>query len=103
MKLDTERGMLTGYKACSDFLIDQVSKLFEQPAVLDTNAQEVLLAEVSPVFTRRISKLSNLCLIRMRLKKFCSIQILMLLQAQMVLRLFYTKNTGTCLVTIYFR
>ena len=51
LKLETENGLLVGHDACSDYLVDQVSKLLGQPAVLDSIAQETFLAEVAPVFT----------------------------------------------------
>ena len=48
LRLDTEEGLLAGHEAC---LIDQVTRLLGQPAVLDPIAQDQLLAEVVPVFT----------------------------------------------------
>ena len=51
LKLDTEDGVLVGHEACSDFLINRVTKLLGQPAVLDTSAQKIFLAKVSPVFS----------------------------------------------------
>ena len=51
LKLDTERGLITGHEACSDYLTDEVTRLLGQAAVLDPDAQHQLLAEVAPVFT----------------------------------------------------
>ena len=51
LQLDTEHGTLTGHSACSSYLEEEVAKLLLHPATLDTAAQEILLAEVEPVFT----------------------------------------------------
>ena len=51
LRLDTEEGLLAEHEACSEYLIDQVTRLLGQPAVLDPIAQDQLLAEVVPVFT----------------------------------------------------
>ena len=51
LKLDTEAGVLLGNEACSAYLVGQVAELLEHEAVLDHNAQAILLAEVTPVFT----------------------------------------------------
>ena len=49
LKLEIENGLLVGHDACSDYLVEQVSKLLGQLAVLHSIAQETLLAEVAPV------------------------------------------------------
>ena len=51
LKLDSERGILEGHKACAQYLEDSVAELLLHPAILDPQAQEVLLSEVEPVFT----------------------------------------------------
>ena len=53
LKLDTEEGVLVGHEACADFLMKQVIKLLGEPAILDSDAQKTLLAEVTPVFTEK--------------------------------------------------
>ena len=58
LKLDTEEGVLVGHDALSDYLMNQVIMLLSEPAVLDANAQETLLDEVTPqIKTMMISKL----------------------------------------------
>ena len=56
LKLDTKDGLLIGHEACSDFLVGQVIKLLGEPAVLDPDAQKILLSEVTPVFTEEDNK-----------------------------------------------
>ena len=51
LKLETDDGVLIGHEACSDFLVRQVTSLLGEPAKLDSAAQKILLAEVTPVFT----------------------------------------------------
>ena len=47
-KLQTDQGVPEGHDACSDYL---VANLLFNPAVLDADAQALLLSEVVPVFT----------------------------------------------------
>ena len=51
LKLETESGILEGHDAVAGYLEEQVAGLLLQPAVLDPEAQAVLLAEITPVFT----------------------------------------------------
>ena len=51
LKLNTEMGLLEGHTACSTYLQDIVRNLLANPAILDQECQEVLLAEVEPQFT----------------------------------------------------
>ena len=52
LKLSTEHGVLEGHEACSKYLENEVSNLLLHPAVLDEAAQDALLQEVRPVFTK---------------------------------------------------
>ena len=45
-----------GNEACSDYLVGQVFKLLSEPAELDVCAQNILLSEVTPVFTEDDNK-----------------------------------------------
>ena len=56
LKLDTETGLLQGHQACSEYLTNKITSLLEQPALLDPQAQAVLLAEVKPVFSEADNK-----------------------------------------------
>ena len=51
LKLETENGVLEEHSACAQYLESCVEKLLLQPAALSPAAQEVLLNEISPVFT----------------------------------------------------
>ena len=51
LKLETPTGSLEGHEACAEYLEKVVEDLLLNPAVLSQDAQEILLAEVSPVFT----------------------------------------------------
>ena len=44
--------MLEGHEACSEYLEDAVRELLSKPANLDSAAQNLLLNEVKPVFTK---------------------------------------------------
>ena len=46
-------GLLEGHTACSTYLQDTVRTLLANPAILDQECQEVLLAEVEPQFTEK--------------------------------------------------
>ena len=52
LKLLTDRGMIEGHEECASFLESTVEDLLLHQAQLDPLAQEVLLAEVVPVFTQ---------------------------------------------------
>ena len=56
LKLETEEGLIVGHEACSDYLVGQVFKLLSEPAELDVCAQNILLSEVTPVFTEDDNK-----------------------------------------------
>ena len=47
----TENGLIEGHEACANHLENLVANLLLEPAVLDQNAQELLLAELQPVVT----------------------------------------------------
>ena len=49
-------GRLEGHKACAEYLEGKVAELLLHPAVLDAEAQTILLAEISPVFTELDNK-----------------------------------------------
>ena len=51
LRLETEKGILEGHEACAQYLERSVGDLLLHPATLDAAAQEVLLSEVTPVFT----------------------------------------------------
>ena len=51
LKLETESGLLEGHDECSDYLEEKVRDLIGNPAHLDIATQEVLLAEVEPVYS----------------------------------------------------
>ena len=53
LKLNTEMGLLEGHTAFSTYLQDTVRTLLANPAILDQECQEVLLAEVEPQFTEK--------------------------------------------------
>ena len=57
LKLETEQGLLEGHTACADYLESSVEKLLLHPAVLNHDAQQVLLEEVVPVFTAEDNKM----------------------------------------------
>ena len=52
LKLQAEDNILEGHAACSNFLENSVAQLLLTPAALDPIAQDRLLAEVEPVFTK---------------------------------------------------
>ena len=52
LELETETGTLQGHDACSFYLEGEVVRLLLNPAALDPAAQEILLTEVEPVFTK---------------------------------------------------
>ena len=52
LELETETGTLQGHDACSSYLEGEVASLLLNPAALDPAAQDILLAEVEPVFTK---------------------------------------------------
>ena len=51
LQLMTDSGLIEGHAACASFLEGTVEDLLLHPAVLDSEAQQALLAEVDPVFT----------------------------------------------------
>ena len=51
LKLETASGTLVGHKACAEYLEKTVEDLLLHPAHLSDEAQNTLLAEVTPVFT----------------------------------------------------
>ena len=51
VKLQTDGGLLEGHVACSDYLQKAVSEILQQPAQLDTAAQQTLLSELEVQFT----------------------------------------------------
>ena len=53
LELETEAGLLRGHDACSAYLEKEVAKLLLNPANLDQAAQDILLAEVDPVFSKK--------------------------------------------------
>ena len=57
LQLETETGILEGHSACSSYLEGEVAKLLLNPAILDPASQEILLAEVEPVFTEEDNKM----------------------------------------------
>ena len=52
LKLKTETGVLEGHSACAEYLENAVSILLTSPANLDSKAQDQLLKEVKPVFSK---------------------------------------------------
>ena len=56
LKLDTPNGLLIGHEACSAYLQSQLAALLLHQAELDPSAQEILLAELEPVFTEDDNK-----------------------------------------------
>ena len=53
LKLQTESGLIEGHDKCVKYLEKAVSDLLTKPANLDLHAQEQLLKEVKPVFTKK--------------------------------------------------
>ena len=51
LELDTEEGIKKGHEECSLYLAKHVSMIIEQDIDLDPTAQEMLLDDVTPVFT----------------------------------------------------
>ena len=51
LKLQTEAGLITGHSACADYLEQTVEDLLLHPGQLDLVSQQILLDEVTPVFT----------------------------------------------------
>ena len=52
LKLKTENEVLLGHEACTKYLEDAVADILTKPANLDLEAQNLLLQEVKPVFTK---------------------------------------------------
>ena len=52
LKLKTEKGLLLGHEACTEYLEIAVAEILTKPAELDIEAQNILLKEVKPVFTK---------------------------------------------------
>ena len=50
-KLKTPTGIITGHRACSEFLCEEVRNLWENEALLNPASQEELLKEIEPSFT----------------------------------------------------
>ena len=57
LKLKTPNGDISGHKACSKFLSEEVRSLWENEVKLDEKAQEELLKEVEKSFTEEDNKL----------------------------------------------
>ena len=57
LELNTETGTLQGHETCSTYLENEVAKLLLNPATLDPAAQDILLAQVEPVFTEKDNKM----------------------------------------------
>ena len=57
LKLKTDKGLLEGHAACSEFLHESVANLLLHPVALDPLAQHALLAEVDEVFTEKDNEL----------------------------------------------
>ena len=55
-KLKTPAGIITGHRACSEFLCEEVRNLWENEALLNPASQEELLKEVEPSFTEEDNK-----------------------------------------------
>ena len=51
LKLLTESGIITGHDSCAEYLENMVEDLLSKPEVMDTEAQNILLAEVKAVVT----------------------------------------------------
>ena len=51
LKLLTESGIITGHDSCAEYLENMVEDLLSKPEVIDSEAQNILLAEVNPVIT----------------------------------------------------
>ena len=69
LKLETEQGILEGHGACSEYLQRKVAELLLHPAVLDNEAQAVLLAEVDPTFTEEDNKMLSAILTKEEVKE----------------------------------
>ena len=52
LKLQTENGLLLGHEACTEYLENAVDDILTKPANLNQAAQDSLLQEVKPVFTK---------------------------------------------------
>ena len=52
LKLQTEQGLLLGHDACTKYLEDAVADILTKPAELSQDAQNELLKEIKPVFTK---------------------------------------------------
>ena len=57
LRLQTDAGLLEGYRACAEYLEQSVASHLLQPAALDPMAQQVLLADVKVVFTEQDNKM----------------------------------------------
>ena len=51
LKLETSTGLLEGHSKCAEFLEGLVADILLNPAVRDHHAEQLLLEEISPVFT----------------------------------------------------
>ena len=59
LKLETEQGLIEGHKDCSAYLEAQVSELLLNPAILNSDAQGILLEVVEQVFTEADNTMMN--------------------------------------------
>ena len=59
LRLETEHGLIEGHKDCSAYLEAQVAELLLNPAVLNSEAQGILLEEVEQVFTEADNTMMN--------------------------------------------
>ena len=57
LRLQSDNGIIEGHEACANLLEKSVEDLLLNPADLDQEAQEALLAEVVPVFTEEDNKM----------------------------------------------
>ena len=56
LKLETASGTLEGHTACAEYLEKTIEDLLLHPAQLNQPAQDILLAEVTPVFSEADSR-----------------------------------------------
>ena len=57
LKLETDAGLVEGHRNCSNYLQNAMADLLENPAVLDSAAQDLLLAGVEKCFTEEDNKM----------------------------------------------
>ena len=69
LKLKTPNGVISGHDACSKFLSQEVSNLWENEVKLDTKAQEELLKEVERTFTEEDNKLLEATITNQEIKE----------------------------------